>query len=314
MPYEVKGNCVYKRDGGAKVGCTKGDVNKYLGALHANANESIIENEEPLDAVKQAINAGKMPDVSFDGKESNEGNKISILGKSVEDSYELYDRLHKWLLDRKIAHKIGTRKRLEHSDPEQSKKAMTIYAPSGSNFERLLSLVGDMVKGYEGWKDVKGTPFNGYERYSDGVYFRNDRDESGNYIPAKNAKNPNNTNDNNTNDMNENTLIGGVADNLSVPDIANKFGVGTGEIQSQINKGIGVEMEHTNDKIKATEIATDHVSEIPDYYDRLEKMEREAFKHFATNTSSVSTTTTSVSPMFENTKALIKRLLHEKLY
>ncbi len=41
MPYEIKGKCIYKKDGGAKVGCTKGDVHKYLAALHANANESI---------------------------------------------------------------------------------------------------------------------------------------------------------------------------------------------------------------------------------------------------------------------------------
>jgi hypothetical protein len=40
MPYFVKGKCVYKKDGGAKVGCTKGSVQKYLAALHANANES----------------------------------------------------------------------------------------------------------------------------------------------------------------------------------------------------------------------------------------------------------------------------------
>ena len=43
MPYEARGKCVYKKDGGAKVGCTKGDVKKYLAALHANANESINE-------------------------------------------------------------------------------------------------------------------------------------------------------------------------------------------------------------------------------------------------------------------------------
>jgi hypothetical protein len=30
MPYKVKGKCVYKKDDGTKVGCTKGDVNKYL--------------------------------------------------------------------------------------------------------------------------------------------------------------------------------------------------------------------------------------------------------------------------------------------
>lgn len=41
MPYKVKGKCVYKKDSGEKVGCTKGSVKKYLAALHANANESL---------------------------------------------------------------------------------------------------------------------------------------------------------------------------------------------------------------------------------------------------------------------------------
>ena len=40
MPYIVKGNCVFKKDTGAKVGCTKGSVNKYLAALHTNVDES----------------------------------------------------------------------------------------------------------------------------------------------------------------------------------------------------------------------------------------------------------------------------------
>jgi hypothetical protein len=48
MPYYTKKEgdktCVYKKDGGKKVGCTSGPVNKYLGALHANANEGINED------------------------------------------------------------------------------------------------------------------------------------------------------------------------------------------------------------------------------------------------------------------------------
>ena len=46
MPYTVKGKCVYKKkaDGsqGEKVGCTEGDVNDYLAALHARADESAV--------------------------------------------------------------------------------------------------------------------------------------------------------------------------------------------------------------------------------------------------------------------------------
>ena len=46
MPYTVKGKCVYRKnaDGsqGKKVGCTEGDVNDYLAALHARADESAV--------------------------------------------------------------------------------------------------------------------------------------------------------------------------------------------------------------------------------------------------------------------------------
>lgn len=140
MPYTVKGKCIYKKDGGAKVGCTKGDVNKYLAALHANVDEST-----------------------------------------------------------------------------------------------------------------------------------------------------------------ENKLVGGKSDKLSIKDIAKKFDVSVSEIQAQIQKGIEIESEHTSDKEKATEIATDHVSEFPDYYDRLNKMEKKSEKDLKTK------------QVTENTKSLIKRLIREEL-
>lgn len=144
MPYKVKGKCVYKKDGGTKVGCTKGSVDKYLAALHANANESIDLTEE-------------------------------------------------------------------------------------------------------------------------------------------------------------NKLVGGKSDKLSLKDIADKFDVPVTSIKKQIEKGIKVEMEHTSDKEKAREIATDHVSEFADYYDRLGKMENKASKDW------------KVKDVTENTKTLIKRLIRENI-
>ena len=39
MPYTHRGKCVYKKDTGKKVGCTKGSVKKYLAALHANVHD-----------------------------------------------------------------------------------------------------------------------------------------------------------------------------------------------------------------------------------------------------------------------------------
>ena len=44
--------------------------------------------------------------------------------------------------------------------------------------------------------------------------------------------------------------------------------------KNQLLKGIKIEKEHTDDEDLAKEIAKDHLSEIPDYYDRLEKMEQ----------------------------------------
>ena len=55
MPYKVKGKCIYKKDSGAKVGCTKGSVDKYLAALHANANESVEEIELVNENTKKLI-------------------------------------------------------------------------------------------------------------------------------------------------------------------------------------------------------------------------------------------------------------------
>ena len=76
----------------------------------------------------------------------------------------------------------------------------------------------------------------------------------------------------------KNTIKGGKADKMSAEDIAKKFNVSVEKIQAQIKKGVEIEKEHTNDKEKATEIAMDHVTEFPDYYDRIEKMEKEAKK------------------------------------
>jgi hypothetical protein len=52
MPYKIKGNCIYKKDTGKKVGCTKGSVKKYLAALHANVtNEQKIQIKNKLKEV-----------------------------------------------------------------------------------------------------------------------------------------------------------------------------------------------------------------------------------------------------------------------
>jgi len=58
MPYKIKGKCIYKKDTGKKVGCTKGSVKKYLAALHANASESIdhgLTEEEFQEIIREEL-------------------------------------------------------------------------------------------------------------------------------------------------------------------------------------------------------------------------------------------------------------------
>lgn len=50
--------------------------------------------------------------------------------------------------------------------------------------------------------------------------------------------------------------------------------------QNQLLKGIEVEFEHTQNSDLAKKIAKDHLVEIPDYYNRLERMEEKAKKYW----------------------------------
>lgn len=70
-------------------------------------------------------------------------------------------------------------------------------------------------------------------------------------------------------------IEGGLADDKSVKDIADKHSVNIKDIVAQIKKGKEVEMEHTDDPNVAIEIAKDHEMEHPYYYSALEDMEKE---------------------------------------
>lgn len=98
-----------------------------------------------------------------------------------------------------------------------------------------------------------------------------------------------------------NSIKGGKADKMSVKDIAKKFNVPVSTIEKQLAMGKKVEHEHTKDMNKAIEISMDHLTEFPDYYTRLEKMEKEAEKH------------AKKLQVNEDTKSLIKRLIRENL-
>jgi hypothetical protein len=67
--------------------------------------------------------------------------------------------------------------------------------------------------------------------------------------------------------------LNGLSKSKTTEDIAKKHGVQVKDIESQIEKGIQVEHEHTGDEQTARKIAMDHVFEDPKYYDKLSEVE-----------------------------------------
>ena len=59
----------------------------------------------------------------------------------------------------------------------------------------------------------------------------------------------------------------------TLSDIAKKHKVEVDTLKKQLEKGVRVELEHTSDRVVAKEIALDHLSEFPDYYTRLDRVE-----------------------------------------
>ena len=65
-------------------------------------------------------------------------------------------------------------------------------------------------------------------------------------------------------------------EDVDTTGLADKKGTDEGDVHpEQLLMGIKVEMEHTKDKSLAKQIALDHLTEVPDYYTRLVKMEKD---------------------------------------
>lgn len=64
----------------------------------------------------------------------------------------------------------------------------------------------------------------------------------------------------------EEKFKGGKADNMTPEDLAKKHDVEVNDIKKEISVGTKIEMEHTDSKTEAKEIAMDHITEFPDYY------------------------------------------------
>ena len=119
---------------------------------------------------------------TFSEKAHSNGFKLSLQGKTTEDGLFLYERLIDLLDETQTAYKLATWLRFKHHHPEQSKKAMTIYVRDDWDVKDFAEEVYKRIMDYKGLEDIS-TPTS-YEHYAGAVYFRNDRDENGEYIIA----------------------------------------------------------------------------------------------------------------------------------
>jgi GNAT superfamily N-acetyltransferase len=69
-------------------------------------------------------------------------------------------------------------------------------------------------------------------------------------------------------------LVGGKSKGKTLAEVAKLHGMTAKELTPQFKKGTQHELEHTNNLIVARKIALDHLVEFPDYYDRLDKIEK----------------------------------------
>jgi hypothetical protein len=68
-------------------------------------------------------------------------------------------------------------------------------------------------------------------------------------------------------------IPGGIANNKTTKDLANKYNVELSKVKEYLKNGIRVEMEHTTDVRFAAEIAMDHLWEDLNYYQKLSSIE-----------------------------------------
>ena len=83
-------------------------------------------------------------------------------------------------------------------------------------------------------------------------------------------------------------LKGGKSEGMSLSQVAKLHQMNAEQLRPQLKKGIKHELEHTDNITDARRIALDHLVEFPDYYDRLDKIEKmhlggDMSKHLAPN-------------------------------
>jgi len=71
--------------------------------------------------------------------------------------------------------------------------------------------------------------------------------------------------------VNEDEISGGLADGMTLEDLADYHDTTINDLIEKVSQGVNVEMEHTSDMSVAIEIAMDHIYEDLNYYSKLKR-------------------------------------------
>ena len=100
----------------------------------------------------------------------------------------------------------------------------------------------------------------------------------------------------------------------SPEQLAKKHKVPVSQIKIQLKKGTKVEKEHTKNVELATTIASQHIDELPDYYDKLSKVEKSPMTEGLLNILPQEKTSDPLTPLDQNFVTLEDLNKHYKLF
>jgi hypothetical protein len=100
----------------------------------------------------------------------------------------------------------------------------------------------------------------------------------------------------------------------SPEQLAKKHKVPVSQIKTQLKTGTKVEKEHTKNVELATTIASQHIDELPDYYDKLSKVEKSPMTEGLRNILPQEKTSDPLTPLNQNFATLEDLDKHYKLF
>lgn len=116
------------------------------------------------------------------GQNHKDGFKLSIQGNTLDDSMYLVEHVVPFLVKAGITFKLATKRLIDYKHDQQSHKLLTIYSPNHIPITEMAEMVYKLMDDYKGGDNVKQP--ESYTHFKNAIYYRNDRDENGNYITA----------------------------------------------------------------------------------------------------------------------------------